>query len=67
MLLPPICIVSVYKFYKEDNIDIYGGLFTIFAEFSSTYAVDMKYDRLRIIFGIFTILCDILFNKEKIN
>jgi len=74
MLLPPIGIVSVYKFYKEDSIDIYGGLymallFTIFAGFSSAYAVDMKYDRLRIVFGIFTIACGIyiLFNKEKIN
>lgn len=60
MLLPPIGILAVYKFYKAGDIDIFGGLymgllFTIFSNISSNYSIYMDINILKNIFGIFTI------------
>jgi uncharacterized membrane protein YfcA len=61
MLLPPIGILAVYKFYKAGDIDIIGGLymgllFTIFSYFTSNFTIEIDNNILRKLFGIFTIL-----------
>ena len=61
MLLPPIGILAVYKFYKAGDIDIFGGLymgllFTIFSYFTSNYTLSISDKLLRQLFGVFIIL-----------
>lgn len=72
MLLPPIGLFAVYKFYKEDKVDIFAALymaliFTIFSYLSSIYSLKLDEDIIRKIFGGFTILAGfyIFFTSEK--
>tara|TARA_Y100000389_G_scaffold203250_1_gene251059 strand:+ start:1393 stop:1761 length:369 start_codon:yes stop_codon:yes gene_type:complete len=65
MLLPPIGIFASYKFYKEGNVDVLGGLymaliFTIFSWLSSNYTLKINHVLLRKLFGIFTIISGII-------
>ena len=71
MLLPPIGLFAALKYYKNGFVDIkaalyMGLLFTIFASVSSNYSIPMNQEKLRKIFGGFTIIVGlyIFFNKE---
>ena len=71
MLLPPIGLFAALKYYKNGLVDIkaalyMGLLFTIFASVSSNYSIPMNQEKLRKIFGGFTIIVGlyIFFNKE---
>ena len=64
MILPPIGIFSVIKFYKYGHVDIKAGLilallFTIFSYFTTKIAVDINTILLRKLFACFTIVCGI--------
>lgn len=64
MILPPIGIFSVMKFYKHGQVDIKAGLylallFTIFSYFTTKLAIDVDIVKLRKLFAIFTIGCGI--------
>ena len=61
MLLPPIGIFAAYYFYKNNNVDVFAGLymailFTISSYFSSRLNYKLKENTLRKFFGIFTII-----------
>ena len=61
MLLPPIGIFAAYNFYKNNNVDIFAGLymaflFTVVSYFSSKISLNIDQNILRKGFGIFTIL-----------
>ena len=64
MILPPIGIFSVIKFYKNGYVDIKAGLilallFTIFSYFTTKVAIDIDVKILRKLFACFTIMCGI--------
>ena len=64
MLLPPIGIAASYNYYKNNYVDLYGGLylsllFVIFSWISSKLSINIDIKMLRKIFSIFTILCGI--------
>ncbi len=72
MLLPPIGIFAVIKFYKDGYGDVFAGIymsliFTIFSWVSSKYLKKTNEIVLRKFFGIFTILAGlyIYFNKKE--
>tara|TARA_B100001094_G_C17427946_1_gene437747 strand:+ start:134 stop:505 length:372 start_codon:yes stop_codon:yes gene_type:complete len=72
MLLPPIGLFAALKYYKNGFVNVKAALymaliFTIFASVSSEYSLPMHPDKVRKIFGIFTILAGlyIFMNKEK--
>ena len=64
MLLPPVGMFAVMRYYKEGYVDLkaalyMGLLFTIFSYISSKYSINMDIDVLKKIFGIFTIMSGI--------
>lgn len=72
MLLPPIGIFATMKYYRNNHVDVFAGLymallFTIFSVVSSSYSIKMSTGLLRKLFGIFTILSGvyIYFSKEE--
>lgn len=72
MLLPPIGLFAAIRYYKKGFVDLksslyMGILFTVFASFSSKYSSEMDINKLKKIFGIFTILAGfyIYNSKEK--
>ena len=71
MLLPPIGLLAMIKYYKEGHVDMKAGLymsviFMIFSYLSSQYSVNMDTASLQKIFGIITIATGIYiyFHKE---
>jgi len=61
MLLPPIGLFAVLRYYKKGYVDVKAGLymailFAIFSYISSKYSSEMDPETLKKIFGIFTIL-----------
>ena len=74
MLLPPIGLFAVMKFYKKGYVNIYYGLylalvFTIFSYVSTLYSINLDDKLLKKIFAIFTILTGfyMLFSKHMDN
>ena len=72
MLLPPIGLFAAIRYYKKGFVDLkaslyMGILFTVFASISSKYSSEMDINKLKKIFGIFTILAGfyIYNSKEK--
>jgi len=62
MLLPPVGLFAAIKYYKKNHVDLkaalyMGFLFTLFASISSNYATNFDENKIKNIFGIFTILC----------
>tara|TARA_Y100000389_G_scaffold202403_1_gene247549 strand:+ start:3600 stop:3983 length:384 start_codon:yes stop_codon:yes gene_type:complete len=74
MLLPPIGLFAVMKFYKKGYVNIYYGLylalvFTLFSYVSTLYSINLDDKLLKKIFAIFTILTGfyMLFSKHMDN
>ena len=70
MLLPPIGLFAAIKFYKNDYVDIFAGLymafiFTIFSYISSQFTLTIDNNILKKIFGIFTIISGIYIFYSK--
>ena len=64
MLLPPIGLFAAYNFYKNNNVDVFAGLymafiFIIFSWFSSRFVHKIDNDIMINIFGFFTIICGV--------
>ena len=60
MLLPPVGLLAALRYYKKGFVDIkaslyMGFLFTVFASLSSRYSSEMDIEKLKKIFGIFTV------------
>ena len=60
MLLPPVGLLAALRYYKKGFVDIkaslyMGFLFTVFASLSSKYSSEMDIEKLKKIFGIFTV------------
>lgn len=71
MLVPPIGLLAAIKFYKEGHVDIFAALwmaliFAIFASISAKHVVEVNTEKLRKLFGIFTICAGLYmyFKKE---
>ena len=61
MLLPPIGLFAVLRYYNKGYVDVKAGLymatlFAVFSYLSSKYSSEMDQGTLKKIFGIFTIL-----------
>lgn len=61
MILPPIGIFAVMKYYQKGYVDIYGGLymalvFTIFSYISAKYSIHMNEFIFKKVFAVITIL-----------
>ncbi len=74
MLLPPVGLFAAIKYYKKGHVNLkaalyMGFLFTLFASISSKYATNFDEEKIKNIFGIFTILCGfyILFSNHKFH
>ena len=72
MLLPPIGLFAAMRYMKKGFVDLkaslyMGFLFTVFASISSKYSSEMDINKLKKIFGVFTILAGfyIYNSKEK--
>lgn len=72
MILPPIGLFAAIRYYKKGLVDVkaalyMGFLFTVFASLSSKYSTEMDINKLKKIFGVFTILAGfyIYNSKEK--
>jgi uncharacterized membrane protein YfcA len=72
MLLPPIGLFATLNYYKSGHVNMKAGLymsilFMIFAYISSKYSTEMDSNKLKKIFGIFTIISGfyIYNSKEK--
>ena len=72
MLLPPIGLFAAIQYYKAGLADIKAGLymaflFMIFAYISAKYSINMDTNKVRKIFGIFTIIIGIFIYFHKIK
>lgn len=61
MLLPPVGLFAALRYYNQGFVDLkaslyMGLLFTVFASISSRYSTGMNNNKLKKIFGIFTII-----------
>ena len=70
MLLPPICLLAIIKYYKEGHVDMKSGLymsfvFMIFSYLSSQYSVNVDTESLQKIFGIITVFTGIYIYFHK--
>ena len=60
MLLPPVGLFAALNYYKKGFVDFkaalyMGFLFTVFASLSSKYSSEIDINRLKKIFGVFTV------------
>ncbi len=70
MLLPPIGIFASIKYYKKGHVDIFAALymgivFTLFASFSSMFALKVNQQIIKKIFGLFTIFSGLYIFLDK--
>lgn len=70
MLLPPVGLFAAIRYYKMGFVDLkaslyMGLLFTIFAFISSKYSTKIDTEKLKKIFGIFTVIAGVYIYNSK--